>query len=194
MIQELLSKAETIRGNIKLYKMSLKNIPDPSIAYAELASKIDRGDNRYFSIQDGSLLIKEKSTSNDSIFKLKFEDFKMVIVLSGVSSIAFSCRGEAWMLQAKEEDNLRLWATSLLLLTEEAARQNEAPTFPKFDVIESLESAREDFHKDEANYDYLPLMYKKVRTFTLKAFDTSKLDIEETPKRERSVEVLSDGD
>jgi hypothetical protein len=176
--------------------MSLKNLPDATIAYGDLAGKIDRGDRRYFNIQDGSLVIKEKSTSSESLFKLKIEDLQMVIVLSGVDSIAFSYRGEAWMLQAQGEENLRLWASSLLLLCEEAAKQNQAPTFPKYDVIESLESAREDFKKDEATYDYLPLMFKKVRTFTLKAFDTKALNVDDPgdKKRERSVEFLSDDD
>jgi hypothetical protein len=195
LLQELLNKAETIRGNIRIAKKSLKNLPDPTIAYSDLVGRIDRGDQRYFNIQDGSLLIKEKSTSSDSLFKLKFVDIQMVIVLSGANSIGFSCLGEAWMLQAQGgEDNLRLWAAGLLLLTEEAAKQNQAPTFPKFDVIESLEFAQEDFKKDEATYDYLPFMFKKVRTFTMKAFDTSSLNIEDTneKKRERSVEVLSD--
>lgn len=190
----MLQKAEQIQGQIKVAKMALKGIDDPTIAYANLATKIDHGDNRYFCIQSGSMVIKEKSNSTDILYKLKFELMQTLLVLTGVSSIAFNYLGEAWMIYASKEDQLRLWAMSLLLLTEEAAKQHEAPSFPKFEVIESIDSAVVDFDKDEVSYDYLPLTYKKARTMTMKAFDTSAIDIESPTKRERAVEVLSDDD
>lgn len=195
--------AHQVKGFIKYIKLPTRSLPDGSdisAVYGELATRIEYGDKRYFCIQNEALCLKDRATSHDIMKKIPFVDMKFVRLLSKLNAICFIYLGDAWMFQSlledhfKDEEYTKLWTTAFMMLNEEAVKQHQGPTFPQFEVIENHHSAQIDFNKDEADFSYLSLSFRKARTMTLKAFDTSTIKIEGEKKRERSVEILSDED
>lgn len=195
-----MKKAHDVKGHVRFAKISTRYFPkdtDSSTFYGELSIKIGHGDKRYFVIQNEAVCLKERPGSHEILHKIPLVDMKFVLFLSNINAICFQYLGDAWMLQALNQDQARLWANALLLLHEEAVKQHHGPSFPPFDVIEDHKSTFVDFMKDEADYSYLPLAFKKVRAITVKIFDTATMYFEEEEKekkRERSVEILSDDD
>lgn len=191
--------AENVKGSTRIAKSILKKGEKPSDSFPILIKKAKKSDHMHFSVDNGSLVIKEKSSSTTILHKISLLKVRDVTIIGGELALAFDYLQEAWVMIADNQIDLTNWAKSIIHLVEQAAKQHESVDFPEFEATESGLTADIDFTTDMISYDYKPLSYKKKAAEIIKAFDLSEIKIEDDQptsvlKRERSVEVLSDDD
>lgn len=179
-----------------------------SSLYPLLIKKAKKSDHLHFSVDNGSLIVKEKASSSTALHKIVFGKMTGITIIGGETAIGFEYLQEAWVMVADNVADLTNWAKSIIHLAEEAAKQHEAVTFPEFEATESGLTADIEFTTDQISYDYKPLVYKKKKATSVKVFDLSEINVDEEPtgpapatpsekpvlKKERSVEILSDDD
>lgn len=134
-------------------------------------------------------------SSDSTRYKHNFCKISQISIIVEKNCICFVHSGLAWALYLEKEDVLKKWANIFIYLREQAIQETQALKFPPFEVVPSFAGRHLQFPKDDTKYEYKPLFYKKVMESILKVFDTSKMQVTDedlTPKRERSVEFLSD--
>lgn len=105
--------------------------------------------------------------------------------------------GLAWALYLENEDVLKKWANVFIYMREEAIQATQALKFPPFEVVPTYSGRHQEFAKEKHRYEYKPMIFKQTVFALFKAFDTSSMQVVDddiAPKRERSVDVLSDDD
>ena len=165
--------------------------------FGNISKKASNGDTRHFSIANGCLVVKEKVSSDTIKHKCSFSKITKISLIIEKMCLCFLHEETAWALSMEREDHLKKWANIFIYLREEAIKATEALKFPIFEVIPSYTGKHHDFPKEKQLYQYKPMIFKKTLENIFKVFDTSKMmvvDEDLAPKRERSVDILSDDD
>lgn len=162
-----------------------------------LCKKAAKGRQLYFSFKSNSLLIKEKASSETLKYKYHFSKINTIAVIAEMLCVCFTYDGRAWAIQVADEKALKDWANVFIYLREEGIKETQAMKFPKFKLPPSFKAKHLEFEKDEPDYAYNPPSYKRNIQNIFKAFDTLTMEVHDddlAPKKERSVEMLSDSE
>lgn len=190
-------QANNLQGQCRYSKQWIQPEDNLEVVYGALCARSLSHSKSHFSIAEGCLLVKEKASSDSTRYKHHFSKITKISIVVEKKCLCFLHDGLAWALNLESEEVLKKWANVFIYMREEAIQETQALKFPIFEVAPTYTGRHLEFPKEKQRYEYKPMVFKKTMENLFKVFDTSNMQVADAdlaPKRERSVEVLSDSD
>ena len=150
------------------------------MVYVTLSFMAAQNKAKFFYIENKVLIIKENSHSIQLFAKIPIYEMKSILILSGGISIGFTYNNTAWILKAKNYEELAQWSKSFIHFQQEINNETNELKFPPFEV--QCFNVRDGFVIDDSHFES-PRRQK-----------TSTNQTESVLIRERTTEILSDYD